>query len=268
MKSNDNSQNQSLNKRRQIIYSTSFTDNLISLRNPWVVAWWSAAFPGFGHFMLCKYLVGFSLFISEVLINVFCGINTAIFYSFIGDFDKAKEVLDFRFVPIYIGGYIFGIWDTYRRTVEINQQYILAYHETRYISPFSISALEISYLDKRKPWISALFSSIIPGLGYVYINRLISAAFAVIWLVIITYYSGLYIAVFYTVIGDFGQVSQVLDPQWFLFMPSIYLFSIYDSYAYTVELNKAFEKEQAHFLKEKYQIDKLNALTIFFNKVR
>jgi hypothetical protein len=28
----------------------------LHLRNPFIIAWWSAAFPGFGHLLLSKYI--------------------------------------------------------------------------------------------------------------------------------------------------------------------------------------------------------------------
>lgn len=35
-----------------------FGINSVYPRTPWVVAWWSAAFPGFGHMFIGKYLHG------------------------------------------------------------------------------------------------------------------------------------------------------------------------------------------------------------------
>ena len=35
--------------RRYNNYTGTLNSNYIHLRNPWVVAWWSAALPGFGH---------------------------------------------------------------------------------------------------------------------------------------------------------------------------------------------------------------------------
>ncbi|MBU9723381.1 hypothetical protein [Bacillus alkalicola] len=40
------------------------------MKNPWVPAWWSAAFPGMGHIMLGSYVKGFILFTWEFVINV------------------------------------------------------------------------------------------------------------------------------------------------------------------------------------------------------
>jgi hypothetical protein len=57
----------------------------------------------------------------------------------------------------------------------------------------------------------------------------------------------------YTLLGDFQQAKSVLDMQWFLDVPSVYLFAMYDAYANTVENNKLYNWEQSKFLKRDYQ---------------
>lgn len=86
------------------------------LRNPYVIAWWSAAFPGFGHLLLSKYLRGLVLFMWEVhrvVTAFFALIWTIIFIYFskafvsinllmLGEIHKATTVLDkqwFLFLP-------------------------------------------------------------------------------------------------------------------------------------------------------------------------
>jgi len=49
------------------------------------------------------------------------------------------------------------------------------------------------------------------------------------------------------------MATAISDPQWLLFMPSLYLFVIYDAYSLTVEFNKLFEIEQSKFLVDNYQ---------------
>ncbi|HEX9060162.1 MAG TPA: hypothetical protein VF941_08270 [Clostridia bacterium] len=48
-------------KRRPLGYTASYNSNILTLRNPWVTAWWSAAFPGFGHITMGIYIKGFIL---------------------------------------------------------------------------------------------------------------------------------------------------------------------------------------------------------------
>ncbi|MBB5172468.1 hypothetical protein [Texcoconibacillus texcoconensis] len=253
-------------QRRTIHHSASYHNNLITYRNPWVVAWWAAALPGLGHFMLCKFIMGMILFGWEIFVNVNGGLNQAIFYSFIGEFDQARDVLDPVWAIMYVGIYIFNIWDAYRRTVEMNKLYVLAYTENSPLAPFKITALEVNYLDKKHPSMAAIFSAISPGLGYIYVDRTPSAVYTIIWWIVIVYFSGFHTAILHTMIGNFALAIQTLDPQWFFFIPSIYLFSIYDSYSYTVELNKIFEKEQSNFLKKHYQQNPSKMLTTLKEK--
>ncbi len=54
-------------------------------------------------------------------------------------------------------------------------------------------------------------------------------------------------------IESWGRIHSPMDPQWSLFMPSIYGFAAFDAYVYAVENNKLFEKAQRQWLEEEYQ---------------
>ncbi len=225
----------------------------IHLRNPYIIAWWSAAFPGFGHLLLSKYLRGFVLFIWEVIVNVKAHVNLAMVYSFQGEIQMAKDVLDTRWLLIYIPVYLFGIWDSYRTTVDMNKVYLLAEREEHKFNSFSIGALEINYLDKRNPIMAVIWSLFVPGLGQLYIHRILTAFFVIIWVVTFSYFSHGLEAISLLFLGKVQEATSVLKPEWLLFFPSIYGFSIFDSYINTVENNKLYEKEQRKYLKENYQ---------------
>ena len=231
--------------RRFVAYVSSLGTTQLHLRSPFIIACWSVAFPGLGHLLLSKYLRGFLLFIWEIIINFKSNINLLILYSFIGDFEKAKGVVDLRWMSLYIPTYIFAIWDSYRTAVDLNHNYILAVREDAKINSFKISALEINYLDKRKPWVSAMWSLLIPGSGQLYIHRIVTAFFVVVWWIIICYLSNLLPVIHYTFLGDFQQAKAVINMHWFLNIPSIYFFAMYDSYVNTVENNKLY----CHFAK-------------------
>jgi TM2 domain-containing membrane protein YozV len=239
--------------RRTVAYLSLLGTTQLHLRNPFVIAAWSVAFPGMGHLLLSKYLRGFLLFLWEVFINYKANINLLILYSFVGDFEKAKAVVDIQWMTLYVPTYIFAIWDSYRTTVDMNHAYMLASREDAEIKPFKIGAMEINYLDKRKPWVSAIWSLLIPGSGQLYIHRLITAFFVVIWWIIICYYSKLLPSLHYTLLGDFQQAKAVLNMHWFLNIPSVYLFAMYDTYTNTVENNKLYDWEQTKFLKRQYE---------------
>lgn len=239
--------------RRYTAYVSTLGTSQLHLRSPWVVAFWSMMFPGLGHILLGKRLRGYILFVWEVFINLQGHINMAIFYSFLGDFEPAKQVLDTRWTLIYIPVYFFAIWDSYRTAVDLNNQYVLAAREAEAIKPFKLDAIEINYLDKKCPMTSALWSMVMPGLGQLTINRLITAFFMLIWSIVIVYQSNLLPAVHETFVGNFAYGKSLLNVQWFLNIPSVYFYTAYDAYVNTVEGNKLFDREQASYFSRRYQ---------------
>ncbi|WP_026677633.1 hypothetical protein [Fictibacillus gelatini] len=239
--------------RRQKAYVSILGTTQLHLRNPYIVAWWSAAFPGFGHLLLSKYLRGFALFIWEFVINTQSHLNQAIVYSFTGKFDKAKEVIDHRWLLLYIPVYVFAIWDSYRTTIDTNKIYLAANREDADFQSFVIHPLEINYLDKRNPRIAVFWTLFMPGLGQLYIHRIGVSFFLLIWWIALVYLSHFLEAVHLLVSGDIGKSTAILSKEWFLFMPSVYGFAIYDAYVNTVENNKLFEDEQRHFLQKNFQ---------------
>ena len=89
--------------RRTVAYVSLLGTTQLHLRNPYLIAFWSVAFPGLGHLLLSKYLRGFVLFIWEVFINYKAHINLLILYSFTGDFEKAKQVVYSYLYFCYMG---------------------------------------------------------------------------------------------------------------------------------------------------------------------
>lgn len=244
---NDNS------ARRYKAHVSMFGNSQIHLRNPYIVAWWSAAFPGFGHLLLSKYHRGYILFIWEIVVNLNAHVNLAIIYSFQGNISMAKNVLDTRWLLIYLPVYIFGIWDSYRSTVDLNSIYILAEHEGHRFNSFSIDAFGINYLDKRNPVMSIIWSLFVPGLGQLHNHQTITSFFLIIWSVVIFYFSHALEAVSLLYLGKIQESTSVINAEWLLLLPSIYGFAAFDSYVNTVENNKLYEEEQRKYLKENYQ---------------
>ncbi len=255
----DNFSNDNTARRYRAHVSILGTTQL-HLKNPYIMAWWSAAFPGFGHLLLSKYIRGFVLFIWEVLVNIKSHVNSAMIYSFQGDIDKAKEVLDTQWLLIYIPVYIFAIWDSYRTTVDMNKVFVLAEREEHRFNTFSIGALEVNYLDRRNPIMAVIWSFFIPGLGQLYIHRIVTAFFVIIWLVVFFYYSHGLEAISLLFLGEIEKATAAIDPEWLLFLPSLYGFAIYDSYINSVENNKLYDKEQRSFFIDKYQSSSFKVL--------
>lgn len=241
--------------RREIARLSIFGTTQLHLRNPYIIAWWSIIIPGFGHLLLSKYLRGYLLVLLELLINTSAKINQAMVYSFTGEFEMAKEVMDLRWMALYAPVYLFSVYDSYRTTVDLNKVYLLAKREDKPIQSFTISPVEINYLDKRIPWVSVIWSIMLPGAGQLYIHRILTATYLLLTWILIVYQSNAAEALHLTLLGDFQSVNKVLNAQWLLFLPSLYLFAIYDAYTNVVENNKLFEIEQRQFLIKHYQLD-------------
>lgn len=239
--------------RRPKIIITPTTLNLIHRRNPLVIAWWSLCYPGFGHLACGSMGKGIFVFIGELIINYMAKINMAILYSFTGKFAMAKTVLDTRWLLIYCGILVFSIWDSYRIAVEINKVTVLADRENAPITPTIIGSYSINSLLQRTPWVSLLWSLIAPGMSQLYNTQAIKAIFLFLVSTSILVLSHALEAIHFTALGNFVQAKAVIDWQWFLNIPSFYVYTLWDSYSSTVELNKLFEIEQAQFFRNNFQ---------------
>ena len=107
---------------------------------------------------------------------------------------------------------------------------------------------------KKTPWVAAIWSLLSPGAGQLYIHRIIVAAFLLISWIVVTYCSKLLPAIQYTLTGQLDKVKSVVDWQWYLNIPSIYLYAMYDAYANCVEENNLYDWEQSKFLKNNIKI--------------
>ncbi|MBV7504185.1 hypothetical protein KW850_02765 [Bacillus sp. sid0103] len=239
--------------RRQRSYLSQFTTGQFHLKNPWISAFFSFSYPGFGHIMLHRYMVGYILILWETFINEKAQVNLGILYTLTGEFEKAKDVLDDRWLILYLAIYMFGIWDSYRTTIDINKQYILADREDAPMLLMKMGTWDANFLDKRKPVTALIWSALFPGLGHLYLHHVITGFFIFVYAVAITYLGHIPHAIHLSMVGDFAKAKHVIDMQWALYFPSIYFFIIYDSYASSIEHNKLCEKEMSKYLRQKYQ---------------
>ncbi len=247
---------------------TPYNINIAQLQNPNVVAWWSAALPGFGHIMLCRYVKGFLLIVWEFVVNVNSRLNSAMVYTFTGQFEEAVEVLNTRWALLYVPLYIFCIWDSRRVTIDLNKYAILAdsLSSAQDIEPISFSGLENNYLDERKPWLAVFWSFVTPGLGHMYIGRAPSGFYILIWWVIVLYFSHGLQSILYTFLGDFHLAVAVTDTQWFLFLPSMFGFAAYDAYRQCDAYNKLMGQQQSLYLMKNFQSDCFKTRSTLFSK--
>lgn len=239
--------------RRKRLALSAFTTSEMHVRHPLLTVWWAASFGGFGQILIGSYIKGFVLVVTEIIVNLMAHVNVAILYSFTGRIELAKEVLDTRWLLAYILAYVYGLWDAYNHTVTLNKQAVLAEREKAPIDVFILLPYSINFLDKRSPWISVFWSMVFPGLGHMFVMRMVTGLFLIAFWMVSAYYSHLFQIMHLTLLGDLGQALAVADPQWLLFMPSLYCFAAYDAYACTVELNKKFDTEQREYLAKRYQ---------------
>lgn len=238
--------------RRKIANLSIWGTTYIHLRNPYVIALWSVCFPGFGHLLVDKYIRGYLLVLWEIFINQNSKLNLAMCYSFMGDIDKAKEVINVNYVYMYIPLYIFAIWDSYRSTVELNNLYILAEKDQLPAKVLTVKPFEINYLDKRSPLIAALWSMSIPSTGQLYLNQFISAFFTLCVTIVLIHFSHFLEGVHYLILGNLHKSTEVLNKQWLFYLPSLYFFGIYEAYTNAVENNKLFKAEQKMYFQKYY----------------
>ncbi|MRG86869.1 hypothetical protein [Salinibacillus xinjiangensis] len=240
--------------------SNSLTRNHIHYQSPLMVAWWSIAFPGFGHYLVNSYLWGFIFMSFEYALNTFTHLNLSIYYSMIGEFQLAKQVLDKHWLLLYIVIYIFAVWDSYRRTVELNKVNQLALYDVSYIPAFKLSTIEANLLDKKVPWVGLVWTILLPSVAYVYLQKFWSFIFNAIWWVVILYNSNLLMGVHLSAEGNFTGAIDILDPQWTLYLPSIYGFSLFCAYTTINDNNRLFNLKQTQYLKANYQHMNLDGL--------
>lgn len=250
---------QQIGRRRRAYLGTAHL-NLIHYTNPWVPVAWSWFMPGFGHLLLGQYLLGWILFVWEVIINVYTNFNVAILYSFTGRFYDAAQILKNGKVDYWILTYgavfVFTMYNSYKIAVDNNMFYELANKENASLATFNIDQFEWNYLSKRSPIVGALWSLFIPGIGAIYTHRVLTAFFEVIWWNTIMIKSHILASIEYTAVGRFEKAVSVLDPEWVLFIPSMLTFTAYYTYVITTERNKLFDKEQSNYFSLNYQQDK------------
>lgn len=196
-----------------------------------------------------KYLHGFILIIWELVVNSQANLNMGIALSFLGRFEEAKAQINQDWVLLYVAVYIYSIWDSYRCAVEIKKSHILSEVEDAPIAPSDVSFFDVVILDKKNPWVGMAWSTLSPGLGQLYGGSTIVGTFVLAWWIFVCYKATAIRAWLYSFLGDFSSATAIVDWQWFLFLPSMYAFAIYQAYAAVTESNTLFDVEQIRHLR-------------------
>lgn len=196
-----------------------------------------------------KFLHGFVLVIWELVVNGMAHINTGIALSFQGRFDEAKAAINQDWALLYVAVYVYSIWDSYRCAVEINKSHTLSEIEDAPVAPSEVSFFEVIILDKKHPWLGMVWSALSPGLGQLYGGSTIIGTFILAWWIFVCYKAMAIRTWLYSFVGDFSGASAVVNWQWFLFLPSMYAFAIYQAYSSVIENNTLFDIEQVRYLR-------------------
>ena len=211
-------------------------------RNPWVSVWWSVCLPGFGHFAMGQHLKGFIFMSWEIVVNHLGHVNMAIYHTVLGDINKAKAIIDYRWAILYPLFYVFAMLDSYRLCLDINRLADLeSVQRRRRFDRAAVSMIGISLLCRRNPLMAALWSAVAPGLGHLYCDRRLKAFILTAWYLAVTLNANIVLNVFHLLQGDYETARQLIDYQWLLFWPSIYVFGIVDAYQDTVEQNTLYQ---------------------------
>ncbi|AEG58527.1 hypothetical protein Desru_0229 [Desulforamulus ruminis DSM 2154] len=95
--------------------------NFLSKANPWVAAVWSIMLTGFGHIYNNKIFKALILLGWTIAIMYFANLNGAIIQTFLGEFERAKQTIDYQWLLFFPSIYIFGIWDAYNDSTEMSK---------------------------------------------------------------------------------------------------------------------------------------------------
>lgn len=74
---------------------------------------WSTLLPGFGQLYNRDYILGFTVLVLEVVINVIGNINRSIYFAFNGDFAMSHQVLNYQWALFYPSIYAYSIWQAF-----------------------------------------------------------------------------------------------------------------------------------------------------------
>lgn len=82
----------------------------------------------------------------------------------------------------------------------------------------------------KSPLAAAMWSVAIPGFGQLYNRKFAKGLVLIILEFLINVNSHLNMAIFYSWLFDIPRAQEVIDYQWLLFYPCVYVFAIFDAY--------------------------------------
>lgn len=227
--------------------------SILHKKSPWMPMWWSAALPGLGHLCQGSYFKGISLMLFEIVINFKARLNQGILHTLTGHLEKAGEIVNTEWALVYGALFCFAIFDSYRICAELNLiARIEKYKVKKKYTFMKMKPAGLNYLDRSNPWMAAAWSALLPGFGHMYNMKSVKGLIILGWFLAIINFSHVNDSIILTFTGKCLKAREIVNYQWLMFFPSIYIFSIWDSYNDTVELNKLFAEEQTYHLLGKY----------------
>ncbi len=94
----------------------------------------------------------------------------------------------------------------------------------------------------KSPFAAAFWSACLPGFGQFYVRDYIVGIILGVWEIGLNLMSNLNLSIYYSFTGELQQSLEVVDWQWGLFYPSVYVFNIWHAYDRANVINSELEE--------------------------
>ena len=84
---------------------------------------WGIALPGFPQLLVGLWFKGTLFVLLEIVFNVQSNFNQAIMYSFLGETEKAAQIINYQWLMFYPCLYMFAMWDAYKISIKKEEEY-------------------------------------------------------------------------------------------------------------------------------------------------
>lgn len=102
----------------------------------------------------------------------------------------------------------------------------------------------IQYIAKRPAWAAMWWSVLMPGFGHLYVGHTLVGLVLLGWELVINVQANLNLAIYHSILGEYARATEVLQLEWAIMYPFIYLFAMFDAYRLAVEHNNLCQLEE------------------------
>jgi hypothetical protein len=106
-----------------------------------------------------------------------------------------------------------------------------------------IGASNLNHIAYSSPSNAAWWSAALPGFGYIHLGSFLKGFIFMIGEILCNTLGGINLAILYSFTGQFEKIQKVVNYNWLLPYATIYIYSIWDSYRMSVEMNKYVQLE-------------------------